>query len=63
MIPLPTTPDSALPRRAVLAKLAYATPVILTLAALPAFASKGSGASKRNNYKDKRAEPGRGFGA
>lgn len=53
MIPPPTTPDSAMPRRAVLTKLAYATPVILTLAALPAFASKGSGASKRNGLRDK----------
>ena len=34
-------------RRLVLKKLAYITPVILTLAAMPSFASKGSGNHSR----------------
>jgi hypothetical protein len=44
--PSPPILDTQTSRREVLKKAAYVTPVILTFPALPAFASKGSGASK-----------------
>jgi hypothetical protein len=41
-------------RREVLKKAGYVTPAILTLAAIPAFAAKGSGDSKgKTGKKDK----------
>ena len=39
-------------RREVLRKGAYAAPAILTLAAVPAFASRGSGRPRRRRHHD-----------
>ena len=40
-------------RREVMKKAAYVTPAILTLAAMPAFAAKGSGGKEDKPKKDK----------
>jgi hypothetical protein len=41
-------------RRTVLQRMAYVVPVVLTLAANPAFARNGSGEAPRNNKVKKR---------
>jgi hypothetical protein len=46
----PTVLGMRTSRRELLKKVAYVTPVVLTLAATPAFAGKGSGVGKSRSF-------------